>query len=223
MGSSRKFTFTIKRTGGDSVDFTLELEEGLTVLDALEEIRFTMDSTLQYRHSCHHGSCGTCACLINGTERLACMTFLTGLPEGPLTIEPLRGFPLVADLVVDISSMVQRMPVHSYLRESGTGTGAVPPDSIAGWTRFEDCIECGSCMSACPVSGPFIGPAPLAAVHRELSKREEPEEIEELRAAAYGPEGVDACESHFACSRVCPAGVAPGKHITQLRREADAL
>mgnify|MGYP001945242979 CR=1 FL=1 len=201
------------------MEFVLNLSDELTILDALDEIRYTMDSSLQYRHSCHHGSCGTCACIIEGTQRLACMTRLSEFPDRKISVRPLDSFRIISDLVVDISSMVQKMPVNSYLRDSELNTEVLPPDGIASWVRFENCIECGSCISACPVSERFLGPSPLAAIHTEILKRKDPDEIRELRALAYGETGVSGCDKHFICSRVCPVKVSPGKHITELRRE----
>ncbi|HPE90313.1 MAG TPA: 4Fe-4S dicluster domain-containing protein, partial [Spirochaetales bacterium] len=90
--------------------------------------------------------------------------------------------------------------------------GAWRPD---GRARFEACIECGLCVSACPVAVPFIGPAALAAVNREREKR--PELAAAMLAVAAAPDGVGPCGRHLACSRVCPQSVFPGKHIQLLR------
>ena len=85
----------------------------------------------------------------------------------------------------------------------------------AGRVRLESCIECGLCVSACPVAVPFIGPAALAAVNREREKR--PEASAAMLAIAAAPDGVGPCGRHLACSRVCPQAVYPGKHIQVLR------
>ncbi|MCF7941987.1 MAG: 4Fe-4S dicluster domain-containing protein [Spirochaetia bacterium] len=216
---TKTYDITIDRGGSEPMTFTLELAPELTVLDALEEIRYSLDDTLLYRHSCHHGSCGTCACIINGTEALACMSVLSSLPGQEITIRPLEGFPVIGDLLVDLSEMVRLMPEGPCLRDSTLKKESLPPEGVDRWVRFENCIECGSCMSACPVTGPFIGPAPLAALHRAIEQTEDPQELERLRSRAYAPDGVDGCDAQFACSRVCPVKVAPGRHITQLKRE----
>lgn len=190
-------------------EFTISAADDWSVVDLLEHIRHAIDPSLLYRHSCHHGSCGTCACRIQGREALACRVTVAELGDGPITLEPLRGFPLIGDLVVDLSEMVEAMPL---------ALTTVATDQ-SGMERFEDCIECGSCMSACPVPGlrshTFVGPAPLAAMNRALQRQVG--DKGEILYIALGAQGVPGCERHFACSRVCPTGVAPGRHIQELR------
>ena len=106
----------------------------------------------------------------------------------------------------------------SYRRPSELHPEISTPIEITRWERFEDCIECGSCMSACPVSNAFLGPAPLAFIHRSLQKGEG------ARTGVFidlvqSPEGVAGCERHIECSRVCPSRVYPAKHIAELKRE----
>ena len=84
-------------------DFSLKIELDMSVLDALEKIRLEQDNTLMYRHSCHHSSCGTCACKINGKERLTCITKISDLDEDTITLTPLEGFKPIGDLVVDVT------------------------------------------------------------------------------------------------------------------------
>ncbi len=200
-------------------DFEVNLPSGATLLDALEYIRTGVAPDLMYRHSCHHGSCGTCAVRVDGKEVLACLTALDSLAGGIPVIEPLRALKLEKDLAVDPGALFRSLPKNtSHLRES----------EVEHYIRFEDCIECGSCVSACPVTARswdastgkvegFLGPAALAAVHRESLNS--PERAEEMRTVAERPDGVAACEKHFDCSRVCPRMVYPGKHIEMLRRE----
>jgi succinate dehydrogenase/fumarate reductase iron-sulfur protein len=199
-------TLRIARSTG-LTDYEVEVVEGMTLLDALEVIRHAREPGLRYRHSCHHGSCGTCGALVDGKERLLCVTPLPA--EGLVTIEPLRKMGLVGDLAVDPSRFFVEMPPKAgYLRPSRTGR--------EGAYQLEACIECGICVSACPVTAPFVGPAALAAVDtdREAHPGREPEALD----FASGPRGVDACASHFECSRACPQGVAPGRRIAALRR-----
>jgi ferredoxin len=97
------------------------------------------------------------------------------------------------------------------------GADGLPPavGSPPARVRFEACIECGLCSSSCPVTAPFMGPAALAALNRQRQKQ--PETSETMLALADAPEGAKACERHLACSRVCPQGVYPGKHIQLLK------
>ncbi len=212
------YKISIKREENSFFDFSVNLDKSLTVLDALDEIRFNIDSSLGYRHSCHHGSCGTCACVINGKERLACMTFLHEFKDNKIKVEPLKSFKIVYDLVVDISTMINKMEGSSYLRESEIEKDSMKPYGILTWERFENCIECGSCVSACPVTKNFIGPAPLASINREIIKQKDDKIISKMKAIAFSKEGVDSCDKYFACSKVCPTRVSPGKHINDLRK-----
>ena len=95
---TKTVTFRILRYKPNRIDpprfqnFSLKIEPDVSVLDALEKIRLEQDNTLMYRHSCHHSSCGTCACRINGEERLTCITKLADLEGDIITLTPLKGF-----------------------------------------------------------------------------------------------------------------------------------
>jgi succinate dehydrogenase / fumarate reductase, iron-sulfur subunit len=190
-----------------------------SVLDALLAAR-RRDPSLAFRHSCLHGSCGTCGMRVNGREVLACVTPLDGLGD-PVVVEPLAGAPVSGDLVVDMTDFYRR------LEPSGRPlVRASERDGDGETVRFEDCIECGLCLSACPVAGDprFLGPAALAAAERVL---EEPRGAD--RRAVLGwvddAHGAWRCHAAFECSAVCPAGVRPGEAIMGLRRRllADRL
>ena len=100
-------------------DFSLKIELDMSVLDALEKIRLEQDNTLMYRHSCHHSSCGTCACKINGKERLTCITKISDLEENTITLTPLEGFKPMGDLVVDVTRFYKDYSGEwTYLRRS---------------------------------------------------------------------------------------------------------
>lgn len=204
--------------GGSWVEYELAAAEGMTVLDALETLRGSRDPELRYRHSCHHGSCGTCGARVNGKETLMCLERLDALGPGPVVVEPLRKMAPVGDLAVDPSPLFASLPEGAgYLRASGLGHGGpVEEGEGRGYRRFEACIECGCCVSACPVGGkPFSGPAALAMADRDREER--PEREEAALAFAARPDGVAACDAAFACSRACPQGVAPGRRIRRLR------
>ena len=222
----KKITLRILRYKPGRIDppryqeFSLEMDPENSVLDALEEIRLRQDASMMYRHSCHHSSCGTCACKINGREQLTCITKLKELTTGSVTLEPLDGFEVVGDLVVDISPFYHDISEDwSYLKASESATLGQLPEGISGFRRFEDCIECGACISACPVTPEnkrFIGPAALAALSNEMKKS--PHNSDTLVAIAGNEKGVRLCERAYQCSRVCPTGVHPAKHISDLRK-----
>jgi len=222
----KKITFRILRYKPGHIDpprfqeFILEADPNTSVLDGLEKIRIEQDNTLMYRHSCHHSSCGTCACKINGMERLSCITRIQDLEGDTVTLAPLEGFKPIGDLVVDMKSFYDDISEDwSYLKKAEKVESTELPANIEQFTRFENCIECGACVSSCPVSHKnttFIGPAVLAALNCELKKT--PREAKNLMAVAGGRRGEHLCERALNCSRVCPTGVYPARHIADLRR-----
>jgi len=222
----QKITFRILRFKPGRIDppryqnFELEVRPHMTVLDCLEKIRLEQDHTLMYRHSCHHSSCGTCACRINEEEKLACTTKVHEQGVDELTLAPLNGFTQKGDLVVDIEEFFKDISDEwTYLKDTGAVKSTRMPHGIQGFTRFENCIECGACVSACPVknkNATFIGPAALSAIHNEIKKT--PRTEKELLSLAGKKQGVVLCERALNCSRVCPTAVFPARHISDLRR-----
>jgi succinate dehydrogenase / fumarate reductase iron-sulfur subunit len=209
--------------GGDPPWFQsygLNVDDAMTVLDALEQIRLTQDNSLMYRRSCHHSACGTCACMVNGKQRLACTTNVHELNTRVVTLEPLEKFPCLGDLVVDMTRLYQEMGPDWSLLKTARPIAPQPTPQGESVQRLENCIECGACVSACPVSTTntaFMGPAALAALNAELGKVTG-EAAQILRNRAASPDGQTGCDRALACSRVCPAGVYPARQIADLRR-----
>ena len=201
-------------------EFFVEAEPDTSVLDGLEMIRLKQDSTLMYRHSCHHSSCGTCACKINGLERLTCITKISDLEDNEIVLTPLDGFKVIGDLVVDMAPFYDDLANNwTHLKKIEDIKSTALPTGIGHFIRFENCIECGACISSCPVShenSAFIGPAVLAAVNCEL--RKSPGKSKKLLALAGSKRGQQLCQRALNCSRVCPTGVYPARHIADLRK-----
>jgi succinate dehydrogenase / fumarate reductase iron-sulfur subunit len=190
-----------------------------TLLEALRWIQLKRDPTLALRHSCLHASCGTCGVQANGREVLMCVTFVHDLGR-EITVEPIANIPILTDLVVDMREFYADLPdVHPYLRESEFVAEAVPPDGIERYTRYEDCIECGLCVSACPIvatSERYVGPAALASAQRLV---EEPRgtDAEDVLDWADDEDGVWRCHAAFECTEACPSNVNPAARIMALR------
>ena len=221
---TEKVTFKISRFRPAASDlphfqtFEVTVTETMTVLDCLEQIRLHQDATLMYRRSCHHASCGTCACRINGTEMLACSTRVWDLETHQVTIEPLANFEVIGDLTVDMTLFFNTMSKHRHHVRLSEATQPIPKDNAAdSLERFENCIECGACYSSCPVvrkNASFLGPAVLAAIHNEYIHTKQKETLN----LAGGEFGERLCERAINCSRVCPAGVHPARHILDIRQ-----
>lgn len=223
--------------------FTVQVADTAFVLDALDAVWATHDHSLTYRRACHHSACGVCALRIDGVEKLPCVTRISDVWDGhrPLCIDPLRNFPVVSDLVVDVKSFFQRMSASDLeiTRDSEPTLPlsvdkldeldvhvepepVEPPENLARFNRFESCLECGICMSACPTvaaDDKFLGPAGLAAIFYERQKTDDPREVAHLLALADGEHGVWRCHSAYECTEACPQAVDPAGKIMALRRE----
>jgi succinate dehydrogenase / fumarate reductase iron-sulfur subunit len=192
-------------------EFDVPVGPHTTILDALHWIQRNRDRTLMVRHSCMHASCGTCGVQVDGREQLACVCEVAGLGE-EITVEPLANLPVLADLVVDMGDFFARFPEpHPIVRSVAEGQDYV---------RLEDCIECGLCLSACPIaaSNRYVGPAALVAAQRLL---EEPRgaQPQAVLAWASGPGGAWQCHLGLECTNACPTGALPVERIMALRRE----
>jgi len=224
-------TFRILRFKPDRIEpphyqnFKVRSEPRMTVLDGLEQIRLNQDATLMYRHCCHHSSCGTCACTINGTPALACANRIADLQSDIITLSPLANHTCLGDLAVDMTSFFKEMDPHwANVRPSEEIASNRIPEDVNQVVRLENCIECGCCVAACPVSateGEFRGPAALAAIHNEIRNR--PTSKQSLLRIANDSRGAFKCQRHLVCSRVCPTRVYPARHIADLQRAIDAL
>lgn len=220
-------TFRIERFKPGVIDpprlqsFHLQVDEDMSVLDALEQIRLTLDESLMYRHSCHHSACGTCALRINGTERLACTTRVLDLDSEIVVLKPLHGFERLGDLAVEMSCFYRDIdPDWALLKPAEAVEGVVGREGESP-QRLEDCIECGCCVSSCPVahrSTDFMGPAALAALNNEMAKAPQ-NRRDALLSIAGSARGERLCERALNCSRVCPTHVYPARHISDLRRK----
>jgi succinate dehydrogenase/fumarate reductase iron-sulfur protein len=207
-------------TGSRYESFEVPFNHRSTVMDGLEYIRTKLDGSIMYRHSCHHGSCGTCGMLINRERKLACITSIEEMETDTIEITPLQTLDRIGDLAVHPRRLFRDFPKNTtYIRKSEFNPKAALPEEIDGYQRFEDCIECGLCVSACPVIAPFTGPAAIAAYSREITNR--PERKTELLPNLDTEHGVFACRRALKCSQVCPTGVNPAKHIAVLRREIE--
>jgi succinate dehydrogenase / fumarate reductase iron-sulfur subunit len=211
-------TFRIWRgdaSGGQFVDYSTPVSEGMVVLDALHQIQAAQANDLACRWNCKAGKCGSCSAEINGMPRLLCMSRLSELPlEKPITIEPLKAFPLLKDLVTDVSwnfGVKKKIkPFKPRAPDAGDGTWRMAQADIDRVQEFRKCIECFLCQDVCHVlrehqlHEQFIGPRFLIHVAAlEMHPLDTEDRLAELRTA----HGIGYCNITKCCTKVCPESI----------------
>ena len=218
----------IKRLSGFQ-EFEVPREPSQTVLDVVTYIQRRLDPTLAYRYACRVGMCGSCAMMVNDVPRWTCRTHVDRVvKEDRLTVGPLRNFPVIRDLVVDMREFFDK-----WARAKGEFSG--------GQTRNDDfarvepqskqrqqadagieCIGCGVCYAACDVvkwNADYLGPAALNRAWTLVNDVRDNKALERLRAVA-GDAGCHACHNHVSCTERCPKRLSPTAAIAGLKREA---
>jgi fumarate reductase iron-sulfur subunit len=198
------------------------------VLDALNYIKDQLDGSLSFRWSCRMGVCGSCGMKVNGTPKLTCAAFLTDYLPGPVRVEPLDYFPIVRDLVVDITEFMQKLKkvkpwiVRDEERPVSGGEYLQTPDQLDVYKQFSMCINCLLCYSACPIYGlepSFVGPAAIALAQRyNLDSRDQG--AAERSKLLSEKDGIWECTFVGECTKVCPKGVDPAGAIQQYKLAA---
>ncbi len=214
-----KATFRIWRGnagGGALQDFDTEVSEGMVVLDAVHRIQAEQAQDLAVRWNCKAGKCGSCSAEVNGMPRLMCMTRLSSLPtDRPVTIEPMRAFPSVKDLVTDVSwnyEVKKKIrPFKPRKPDAPYGSWRMDQRDVDRVMEFRKCIECFLCQDVCHVlrehhkHNEFIGPRFLVyAAALEMHPLDEETRAEYL----WNEGGIGYCNITKCCTNVCP------EHIT---------
>jgi fumarate reductase iron-sulfur subunit len=207
--------------------FEVPCRRDWVVLDALNEIKDKLDGSLSYRWSCRMGVCGSCGMMVNGEPKLTCATFLMHYLPGPVRVEPLRYFPVVRDLVVEMTDfMVKLQSIKPWIiREAETppvGEYLQTPEQLESYKQFSMCINCLLCYAACPVFGldeHFIGPAAIALAQR-YNKDSRDQGAGERLAILSQHEGIWGCTFVGECSKACPKQVDPAGAIQQYKLSA---
>jgi succinate dehydrogenase / fumarate reductase iron-sulfur subunit len=213
-------TFKIWRsdtgTGGGYQEYPVSLVPGMVVLDAVHQIQAEHAPDLAVRWNCKAGKCGSCSAEINGNPRLMCMTRLSTLNvEEPITVEPMRAFPLVKDLVTDVSwnyTVKQGIkPFTPRKPDAPDGTWRMFQADVDRVQEFRKCIECFLCQDVCHIlrdhkmHDDFIGPRFLTyAAALEMHPLDAQDRLGDLKKA----HGIGLCNITRCCTKVCP------EHIT---------
>jgi len=211
-------TFRIWRgtaAGGEFRDYTAEISEGMVVLDAVHQIQALHANDLAVRWNCKAGKCGSCSAEINGNPRLMCMTRMNALPaDKPITVEPMKSFPLIKDLVTDVSwnFRVKKAlkPFKPRPPDAADGTWRMAQQDIDRVQEFRKCIECFLCQDVCHVlrehhlHEEFIGPRFF--VHAAALEMH-PLDVENRTADLKNSQGIGYCNITKCCTNVCPESI----------------
>ncbi len=205
--------------------FPMEVDPAEYILDVIERIWAFNDRSLTFRHACHHSTCGACGMRVNGIEKLTCITPIRQITHnnGRVRIEPLRNFPILSDLVVDMGEFYLRMDDAKFAQVLPLDEACLPFEkkqqgrTDGNFERLADCLECGMCISACPVAlttPAYLGPAVLAAAQQTFTQTNDAAMI----SLTDQQDGVWRCHSAYECTAVCPSNVDPGWRIMDMRK-----
>jgi len=201
------------------VEYEVDAQDA-TLLEILNEIKTTRDTTLTFSSGCRSSVCGSCAVRVNGVEKLSCVC----KPKDGDLIEPLRNMEVIRDLVVDAEKAQQfNAKAHAWGSKNSTNTAVSQDDEKRNEVQ-SDCILCGSCFSACPVyetNSEFLGPFALTRVWRYVTDVREGESADKI--AAVQTNGIWDCTLCGECVPVCPQGIAPKSDIDMLRSKSGTM
>jgi len=214
-----KLTFKIWRGNKDTgvfKEYQTEVSEGMVVLDAVHQIQAESANDLAVRWNCKAGKCGSCSAEINGFPKLMCMTRLNSLPQDkPISIEPMKAFPLIKDLVCDVSfNFEAKKKIKSFKPrppDAPDGTWRIEQADVDRVQEFRKCIECFLCQDVCHVlrehnlHEQFIGPRLLVYT---AALEMHPLDVEDRREDLRKHQGIGYCNITKCCTHVCP------EHIT---------
>ncbi len=204
-------------------DYRVQVDESDRVLDALHQVRWYTDGSLAFRRSCAHGVCGSDAMVINGSNRLACVLLISEVGHS-LTVEPLRGLPVLKDLVVDMEPFFEQYKsVKPWLVNDHDPGDRERLQSPEDRRRFDDttkCILCAACTTSCPVfwaNDSYVGPAAIVNAHRFVYDSRDEAAAERLEILD-DRSGTWACRTAFNCTDACPRGIKVTEAIEDVKR-----
>ncbi|OFV94189.1 MAG: succinate dehydrogenase/fumarate reductase iron-sulfur subunit [Acidobacteria bacterium RIFCSPLOWO2_12_FULL_65_11] len=211
-------TFQIWRgdaKGGALKDYTTKVSDGMVVLDAVHQIQAEQANDLAVRWNCKAGKCGSCSAEVNGHPRLMCMTRLNQIDiTKPVTIEPMRTFPSIKDLVTDVSWNFRAKKTITRFKprtpDAPDGTWRMQQVDIERVQEFRKCIECFLCQDVCHVLrdhqlfDEFAGPRHMVyAAALEMNPIDTEDRVSDLKKA----HGIGYCNITKCCTKVCPESI----------------
>ena len=198
--------------GGTLQEYTTEVTEGMVVLDAVHQIQASDANDMAVRWNCKAGKCGSCSAEVNGNPRLMCMTRLNSIPlDEPVTIEPMRAFPVMRDLVTDVSWNYEVKkgikPFKPRPPDAADGTWRMNQEDVERIQEFRKCIECYLCQDVCHVlrdhrlHAEFAGPR-FFVYNAALEMH--PLDTEDRTLDLANDHGIGYCNITKCCTKVCP-------------------
>lgn len=204
-------------------EFAVEADPLDRFVDVLNRIKWTQDGTLTYRRSCLHGVCGSDAMRLNGRNRLACKQLVCDLGTR-ITVEPMLGFPVIRDLVVDMDPFFSKYEkIRPFLINDEPLPSTERIQSAEQHARYEEgtkCILCGACTGSCPsvwANREWVGPASIVNAHRFIFDSRDRGSQERLQILSDRT-GVWRCRTIFNCAEVCPRGIPVTELIEEVKR-----
>lgn len=215
------------RDGRKFSEFRLNLDDQMTVLDALVQAQRDCDGTLAFRCACRVGMCGTCAATVNRIPRLVCSTRVKNLDSEVVTVEPLPQYPVIRDVAVSLApffAVWRRARPAFRPKNPGATTLAV----VNAHSRFRtltagkrDCITCGACYAACSITAmnpAYLGPAAVNRAWLRLLDPRETASAERRQILDRSADGVWRCHTQFNCTAVCPRHIDLADTIGRVKR-----
>ena len=208
-------TFQILRgdaSNGKFESYSLEISEGMVVLDAILQIQAKHANDLAVRWNCKAGHCGSCSAEVNGIPKLMCMCRMSDLPpDKPILVQPMKAFPLIKDLVTDVSwNFEAKKKIKKFKPrppDAADGTWRMAQEDIDRVQEFRKCIECFLCQDVCHVlrehhlHDKFSGPRYFVHI---ASLEMHPLDIEDRREDLKQTDGIGYCNITKCCTNVCP-------------------
>jgi succinate dehydrogenase / fumarate reductase iron-sulfur subunit len=206
------------RESGKFQDYTTPVTDGMVVLDAIHQIQAEQAGDLAVRWNCKAGKCGSCSAEINGMPRLMCMTRLNSIPlDQPVKVEPMKTFPLIRDLVTDVSwNFEVKKTIRKFKPrqpDAPDGSWRMSQADADRPQEFRKCIECFLCQDVCHVlrdhhmHKEFIGPRFLIyTANLEMNPLDTDDRVGDLK----DKHGIGLCNITKCCTKVCPESI----HIT---------
>jgi len=211
-------TFQILRgdaSNGKFESYSLEISEGMVVLDAILLIQAKYANDLAVRWNCKAGHCGSCSAEVNGIPKLMCMCRMSDLPmDKPVLVQPMKAFPLIKDLVTDVSwNFEAKKKIKKFKPrkpDAADGTWRMAQEDIDRVQEFRKCIECFLCQDVCHVlrehqlHEKFVGPRYFVQV---ASLEMHPLDVEDRREDLKKANGIGYCNITKCCTNVCPQDI----------------